>query len=219
MIGAALMAAGGGMKYFGEKKADKAQSRAWNRERSRQKQFDSEQQGRFEDSLESTRSLTSSDDIAAAVAARASKYDAATKSAAGPEGGYLPGASSAPSVVATAAQEAGAKADANTASLGQALATLGGFGDQLQGVNIDIGRNSQTIDQIASFKRGSLDALQPELNAAKLKGGTLRTLGGLAQTIGRMVMTSGAGGAAGGMQGAWQGVDFGAMPTAGPMGL
>lgn len=197
IAGAALALGGMGMQYVGQRKADKAQSRTFTREQARQKQFQGEQNARFEDSLNSSRELTDPNAVADAVAARAASYAEAAKSAAPAAEGYLPGSSSAPSIVATAAQEAGAKADANTASLGQALAQLGGFGDQLQKTNIQIGRDSQTIDQIGGFKRGSMDVLQSELDAAKQKGQTLRTLGGLAQSIGQMALSGGMGGAGG----------------------
>jgi len=218
LVAAAIMAAGAGMKYFGEKKAEKASIRTFNAERARQRGFEDEQHGRFEDSLASTRKVFDPAEQAAAADARNAALIAATKSADPGAEGYLPGSSSAPAVVAAAAENAGAAANSRTAGLARALATLGGLTDQLQQNDIRIGRNGQIIGQLGGFKRGSLGVLQSELDAAKQKGRTLRTLGGLAQSIGQMALMGGGGAPAGATQ-AWKGVDFGLYPARGAVGL
>ena len=195
LIGAGLMAGGGLMQHFGQKKADKAMNNTFNRERARQKAFEKDQQGRFEDSLASTQGIHDPRAQAAAAQAREAEYAAATKAASDPAAsGYLPGTSGGNAVIATAAERAGAESDAQTSQLAKSLATLGGLTDQMQTNDIRIGRNSQEIAQIGGFKAGSLRALQAEMDAAKLKGQTLRGLGSLAMQIGQMAAMSGAGG-------------------------
>lgn len=192
----ALAAAGSVMKYMGDKKADHALTHTFNKEQERQKAFQAEQNAAFQDSLGDAGTIADPAKQAAAAASRNAALMAATKSAAPVAGAPLPPASGGNPVIATAADAAGHRADAHTASLGQALASLGGLSDLFQQANIGIGRNAQNIDQVAGFARGSRDVLQSELDAAKQKGGNLRMLGGLAQTIGQMAM-AGAGGGAG----------------------
>lgn len=191
IIGGVAMAGGAGMQFMGQKKADNALNSTFNRERQRQKAFEAEQNAKFEDSLASTEAVTDPAKAAQAAAAREAALMAATKSAAPAAEGYLPGAGSAPAIVAKAGEQAGAKADAATANLAAALGRLGGVNDQLFQNNINIGRNSQAIDQLSGFRRNSLDALDAEMRAAQEKGKTLRALGSLAQTIGGAMLTSG----------------------------
>ena len=112
----------------------------------------------------------------------------------GAAGTYLPGQGSAPAIVQQQEGKAveGARTDAR--SLASALAALGGTGDQLQRLNIDIGRNSQRIGQVARDKGNSAGILQTELQAAAEKGALLRGLGGLAMQIGMSAAMAGAGG-------------------------
>lgn len=184
IAGIATSLLGGGLQFLGQRKADKAANATFNRERSRQKSFEKEQVGKFEDSLASTRELQDPAAQAAAAAKREGELAEAAKSADPKVSGYLPGSSSAPSVVATAAEKAGAASDARTSQLAKSLAALGGTADQLQQNDIRIGRNSQEIDQLRYFKRNSLELLPHEMEAAKQKGSKLRTLGGLVQTFG-----------------------------------
>jgi hypothetical protein len=186
IIGGALMAAGAGAQYFGQKKADHALTKTFNSERDRQHAFEADQVARFQDSLDGVKGMTDPAAQAAAASNRLNAFKAVTTDANPIATGYLPGVTSAPSIVKTAGERAGAKANAATASLSQALANMSGFGDLQLANNIDIGRNSQSIGQIGGFMRGSLDALQPELDAAKQKGGNLRMLGSLAQSIGQL---------------------------------
>jgi hypothetical protein len=181
------------MQYMGQQKADHAMTSTFRREQDRQKAFQAEQNAAFQDSLGDAGTIADPAKQAAAAAVRNTALMAATKSAAPTAGAYLPGGSGGNPVVQTAGEVAGKRADAHTASLGQALASLGGLSDLFQRANIGIGRNAQTIDQAAGFARGSRDVLQSEMDAAKQKGGNLRMLGSLAQTIGGM-MAGGAGG-------------------------
>lgn len=192
IAGAALALGGAGLNYMGQRKADHAMTRTFSRERSRQDAFEKDQIARFEDSLASTGNVADPAAMAAAAAAREKVSSAVTKSAAG---SYLPGSASANKIVADHKVVAGKAADGRTGSLAHALASLGGVGDLMQQNAINIGRNSGAIDQIGGFKRGSLDVLQSEMDAAKRKGSTLRTLGSLAQTIGSAMISGGAGGA------------------------
>lgn len=197
IIGAVAMTAGGGMQALGQKKADDAAYRRFNHEQDRQKGLEADQIQKFQDSLDSTQQVL---DPAAQAAAEARRRDAlmsVTKGSSPGAGAYLPGASSAAPVVKTHATEAGHAADAATSGLANALAVLGGMGDLMQNNDINISHNSQAIDMTRGFRAGSLDALQAEMDAAKKKGQTLRTLGGLAQTIGQMALTSGMGGMGG----------------------
>lgn len=185
-VAIAAMVAGSAMKAMGQNKADKASLRTFNRERDRQRAFEGEQTKRFEDSLESTRRLTDTDAQVAAAAAREAALTEGVKSAGPAAEGYLPGSSTENQVVAEASAKAGAASEAQTAGLARALAAMGGVDDMMQQNNIRIHRNSQHIDQIGGFKRGSLDVLQSEMEAAKRKGAALRTLGSLAQAFGQM---------------------------------
>lgn len=192
IAGIAASLAGAGMNYMGQRKAESAMNSTFNKERSRQKGFEAEQNAKFQDSLAETGKVTDPAEAAKAAAAREAALSAATKSAAPAAEGYLPGSGSAPAIVAEAGAKAGAKADAATANLAAALGRIGGVNDQMMHNNIAIARNSQAIDQLHGFKRGSLDVLSAEMEAAKRKGQTLRTLGSLAQTIGgAMSMGSG----------------------------
>lgn len=192
---AALVGAGGVAKYFGEKKAKNAQQRANDTERARQDRMTQEQQGYLDQSLASAGNAADPNAIAATKAARENTLFAAMAPQ-GAAGTYLPGHASAPAVVRQQEGKAveGARTDAR--SLASALAALGGTGDQMQRLNIDIGRNSQRIGQIARDKANSADVLQTELQAAAEKGGLLRGLGDLAMQIGMSAATSGMGGGA-----------------------
>lgn len=197
IAGIAASLAGAGMQYLGQQKADHALNSTFNRERTRQKGFEADQVAKFQDSLNSTSGVADPAAQAAAAAARQHVLEGVTKSASPAAEGYLPGSSSAPQVVSSHAETAGHAADARTSSLAGALASLGGLNDLMQSNDIHIGRNSQEIGQIGGFKRGSLDVLQSEMDAAKQKGGTLRMLGGLAQSIGGMMLSGGLGGMGG----------------------
>lgn len=188
---------GGALQYAGQQKADHALTRTFNRERDRQHAFEQDQIGKFQDSLNSVGNLADPNAQAAAAATRDAVLEAATKNADPVVSGYLPSSASAPQIVATAGAKAGAKANAATSSLAKAIASMGGWSDLSQQNDINIGRNSQAISQIGGFARGSMDALQPEMDAAKRKGGNLRMLGGLAQSIGTAMLTAGAGGGGG----------------------
>lgn len=198
ILAAAAMAAGGVMNAAGQAKADHAMTNTFNSERQRQQQFDQQQQGKFQDSLASTQNtLLSPAAQQAAADKRNSAFTAVTKSAT-PSGSYLPGSGSAPTVVNAGNVAAGKQADARTASLGQALASLGGMNDVMQANNTAIGHNTQDIATLAGERAGSLGVLPAEMTAAKTRGQTLRTLGGLATSIGQM-MAGGAAGGGGGM--------------------
>lgn len=188
----------GGLQYLGQQKADHAMTNTFNRERARQKDFEAQQNADFEDSLKSTQDVTDPTAQAAATAKRGAVLMSATKSAAPSSGGYLPGAKSASPVVNAHAVAAGQTSDAHTATLGQALAALGGVGDLMQQNDIRIGHNSQDIGQIGGFKRGSLNVLQAEMDAAKQKGATLRAIGALGQQLGMAALSGGTSAAAGG---------------------
>lgn len=197
VVGGILAATGSVAQYAGQKKADHALTKTFNRERDRQHAFEQDQVGKFKDSLASVGSLADPNAQAAAAANRLAAFTNVTQDANPVASGYLPTSASAPSIIATAGERAGAKSAAATGSLAKALASMSGFGDLQQKTNIDIGRNDQSISQIGGFMRGSLDALQPEMDAAKMKGGNLRMLGQLAQSIGSSMISGGMGGGAG----------------------
>jgi hypothetical protein len=190
---AALAGVGGVAKYLGEKKAQKAQDRVQQVERARQQRMTEEQQGYLDKSLASAGDVVDPAAIAAAKGARENALFAAMA----PEGAagiYLPGQASAPAIVQQQEGRAVDGARTEARSLASALAALGGTGDQMQRLNIDIGRNSQAIGQIARDKGNSADILQTELQAAAEKGALLRGLGGLAMQIGMSAATGGIGG-------------------------
>lgn len=191
----ALIAAGSVSKYFGEKKAAHAQERSFNAEQQRQKELSGQQTARFQDSLDKTQELFDPAHRQAAADAREGALTAAIKPAGDSAGAYLPGSSSAPSVVHTAADVSQAGSRATSLNLAHALAAMGGTGDQLQAINTQIGRNSQGIGQIGSFKAGSAGVLDSELKAAAQKGAFLRGVGGLAQQVGQAWLGGSLGGA------------------------
>ena len=193
---AALAGVGGVAKYLGEKKAKNAQERTQQAERARQQRMTDEQQGYFDQSLASAGDVADPAAIAAAKGARENALFAAMAPQ-GAAGTYLPGQGSAPAIVQQQEGKAveGARTDAR--SLASVLAALGGTSDQMQRLNIDIGRNSQRIGQVARDKGNSADILQTELQAAAEKGALLRGLGGLAMQIGMAAATGGIGGGSG----------------------
>lgn len=197
----ALIAAGSGAQYMGERRAQKARNQTFMAERERQNAMTEDQQARFEDSLASAAEMTDPAKKQAAVDERTAELAAAVSPTTA-ETAYLPGSTSAPTVVATANDAANEATRARGLGLAQSLAALGATNQQLADTALDIGRNSQTIDQISGFKRGSLGVLPAEMQAASNKGRTLRQVGGLAQSIGQAWLggTMGAGG-------------FGAEPT------
>lgn len=179
----ALAAAGTVANFIGQKQAERASTRAFSSEHDRQEALTGRQTAHFQDSLDKTAGVLDP----AAEAAATEKRNSALSAAIVPqsaEGNYLPGSSSAPAVVAAAADKAGAKSEANSRSLAHALAALSANGDQMQGLNIGIGRNSQEIGQLGGFKAGSIGVLDSEMKAAAQKGAFLRGIGGLAQQIG-----------------------------------
>lgn len=194
----ALMAAGTFAKYLGEKKAERAREQTFNAERDRQKAMTDEQQARFQDSLGRTQDLLDPAMQQAAQQKRESSL-ASVIVPANANGSYMPGSSSAPAIVAGAADKVNAEGAASSSQLARALAALGATGDQMQGLNIGIGRDAQQIGQIGGFKAGSAGVLDAEMQAAAQKGAFLRGIGGLAQTIGTAWMgaPSGSGAIAG----------------------
>lgn len=178
-----------GMKYAGEKQAADARRDTFRAEQARQNAFTAQQTERFQDSLDHVGQLTNPDAIAKAAGAREGTLSAAI--APQPQAAsYLPGSSSAPSVVATAAETARAGSAATSASLAHTLAALGGTTDQMQSADIAIGRNS---GQIGSFKAGSADVLAAEMRAASRKGAFLRGAGEIAERIGMAALDGGIG--------------------------
>lgn len=194
LAAAALLAGAGGVaKYFGEKKAQKAQERVQATERARQQRMTEQQQGYLDDSLAGAGETADPAKIAAAKAARESTLIGAMMPAAS-QANFLPGQSSTPAIVQQQEGRSVAKSAGEARSLASALAALGATGDQMQGLNIRIGRNSQGIGQVARDKANSADILGTELEAAAQKGALLRGLGGLAQQVGMAMATGGAGG-------------------------
>lgn len=187
----ALVAAGSVAKYFGNQQAQHARERTFSAERQRQQAMTEQQTARFQDSLDKTKDLLDKDKVAEAAQSR---EDALTANMI-PEGqgAYLPGSSSAPNIVQTASDDAAAGSRERGQSLAHALAALGGTTDQLQGVNIGVGRDAQQIGQLGGFKAGSANVLDAEMRAAAHKGAFLRGIGGLAQTIGQAWLGASAG--------------------------
>lgn len=195
-IGAALLVGGTGLKYLGEKKAQRAQNRASEAERARQEELTNQQQAAFADSLTRAGDVTSSAAQSRAQAARETRLvDAITR----PSGAdYLPGAGSAPQIVATEQAQQTAKQQTETKGLAAALAAMSGTDDQLLDLGIGMGRNAQTIGQRARDKANSANVLQAELRAAAQKGALLRGIGGLAQMVGGSSLGGSLAGAGGG---------------------
>lgn len=192
----ALTGVAGLMKYEGEKKAAHAREKAFDAERLRQRTLQSEQNDSFQDSLAKTANVTDPNAVAKAAATREGSLVHALAPING-SASYLPGAASAPAIVATAKAAGDTHARADGLSLAHALAALGGTGDQLQELNTGIGRNSEHIGQVGGFARGSAGALDAEMKAAANKGSTLRGVGGLAQQLAMAYLSGGAGGGGG----------------------
>jgi hypothetical protein len=183
---------GGGLQYLGAKKAENAQSRAFEAERVRQRQFTEEQQGLYEDSLARAAAMRGEDAQAAAVERRAAPLRAAIEAPGAAD--YLPGSSGAAPIVRVATDRAntGQRADSNR--LATAMARMAGFGDQLFDTSIMNSRNAGKIGQTASFMGGSAAASEAEIRAAAHKGAGLRGLGQLVQQVGMALATGGMGG-------------------------
>lgn len=194
----ALAVVGAGTSYVGEQKAASARERTFMEERIRQRGLQDEQSGRFQDSLAKVQDMVTPDAAKKASDKRESALVAAIRPSTS-SSAYLPGAGSAPAVVATANDNAQATANTDSMNLASAIAALGGTGDQMQQLGTDINRNSTAIGQLGGFQRGSQGVLQDEMRAANAKGGNLRALGGLAQSIGTAWMGGQLGAAAGGM--------------------
>lgn len=200
----ALSVGGAGLKYAGDKKAASAQEKVNMAERVRQKAMTQEQQVAWEDNLSKAGEVTDP----AAMKAAADKREGFLKTAVTPAGdlqNYLPGNQSAPQIINDARTASVAKEKASAGGLAAALAALGGTTDQMQNLNIGVGRNAQAIGQIARNKAGSAALLDQDLKVASFKGGTLRGLGQLAQMVGSAISM----GSSAGMFGA------GAIPGAG----
>lgn len=189
--GAALFGLAGVAKYAGQKQADNARERTYNAEQRRQDAFTADQTARFQDSLAATKDVASDDGQAKAALARENTLASAIVPQS--TASYMPGSSSAPAIVATAADKAGASSHEASVNLARAIAALGGTQDQMQTAGIKIGRNNQDIAQKGSFKAGSASVLDAELRAAAHKGEFLRAAGGLAQQIGLAALTAGLG--------------------------
>lgn len=191
VLGGILAAGGTAAKFAGDSQASNARYNTFQAERSRQQALTSDQTARFQDSLDQVKGLTDPNAQAKAVGARESSL----VSAIAPQptaGAYLPGSSSAPAVVQTAADKASAGSAATSSALAHAIATMGGASDQALGVNTAIGRNSEKIGQLSSYKAGSAGVLDAEMRAASQKGSLLKGLGGFAQQIGLSALAGGA---------------------------
>lgn len=176
----ALIAAGSGAQYLGNKRAERAGLRSYRTEQRRQDALTGDQQEAFQNSLKATTALTDPNAEQKAVDERM----ATLASVIAPKGDYLPGAASAAPIVKTAADKAAGESGDISSQLALSLARLGGASDQLQRTNITMGRDASRIGQLASFKAGSANVLDAELRAAANKGSTLRGLGSLAQMVG-----------------------------------
>lgn len=188
-IGAALLVGGTGLKYLGEKKAQRAQSRAEEAERARQADLSNQQQAAFADSLSRAGAVADPAEMSRAREARESRLVEAITAPSRAD--YLPGAGSAPQIVATEQARAQGQQQADSRGLAAALAAMGGTDDQLFELGIGMGRNAQTIGQRARDKGNSANILQSELRAAAQKGALLRGIGSLAQTVGSGSLTAG----------------------------
>lgn len=195
-IGAALLVGGTGLKYLGERKAQRAQNRAAEEERARQEALTAQQQAAFADSLARSGDVADPAAMARAKDARESRLVAAIMQP-GPAD-YLPGAGSAPQIVATEQEQQTGKQQAEAKGLAAALAAMSGTDDQLFDLGIGLGRNAQTISQRSRDKANSANVLQAELRAAAQKGAFLRGIGGLAQMVGGSSLGGSLAGAGGG---------------------
>jgi hypothetical protein len=92
---------------LGQKKADHALNRAFNRERDRQHAFEQDQVAKFQDSLDSVGNMGSKEAQDAAEANRLAAFQAVTQDANPAATGYLPGSPAAPQIVADAGAAAG----------------------------------------------------------------------------------------------------------------
>lgn len=193
VFAAALLAGAGGVaKYIGEKKAAKAQARASENERVRQREMTERQQQLVNRSTDAAGNMADPSAIAAAKNDREGQLFAAMQGADGPTN-FLPGQAGAPTVVQQQSGKAVERSQEQARTLASAMAALGGTTDQMQGLGIQLGRNSQQMGQIARDKMNSAGILPAELEAAAHKGSLLRGLGGLAMQIGLSSLTGGAG--------------------------
>ncbi|CAB4120906.1 hypothetical protein UFOVP4_4 [uncultured Caudovirales phage] len=199
-IAAALTVAGTAANYAGNKQAERASLSAFNTEQRIQKQKTAEQDLALDNSNNTTKKLLDPNAQADAVNARKEAFIAALNTR--PAGqDYLPGQEGAPTIVADAAAKASADQRSYSEQQAGALANMQGFGDQMFGTNIAVGRNGQMIGQLGKDKFNSANVLDSELRAASYKGQDLRNIGTLAQQIGLSMLAGGAGSAASGAGG------------------
>lgn len=189
----ALAVAGSAAKYAGDRASQSARERTFQAERLRQQGLENQQTAQFQDSLDKAKAVVTPEAQNAAAQAREGTLAHAIVPASATNGAYLPGSSSAPSVVATASDKAAATGQQTSLGLAHALAALGGTGDQLQALNTGIGRNSERIGQLGGYRAGSAGVLDSEMTAASHKGDFLNGIGGLAQQIGMASLGGGGG--------------------------
>ena len=195
-IGLAVAAAGTVAKYAGDQQAKRATVGAYTAEQARQKEKTAQQDQLLDQSYQTASKLKDPNAQQEAVDARRAQFIAALNARPADQA-YLPGQDSAPQVVADAASARGARQDAYSQQQAEALARMTGFGDQLFGTQIQLGRNSQGIGQLGRDKANSAGVLDAEMRAAQFKGSTLRGLGDLAQMIGTSMAGGGMGGGMG----------------------
>lgn len=192
IAGLALTAGGSIATGVAENNAAKARASALEAERTRQRGFESRQAALADQSQQSMQDFTG--DQAQRTADLTAYYQEPVASDANAESGMIAPEGTSSITTRELARQSGAatdRANDNAANLA-GLRSFGSLmGDRMRGMQ----RNSSQIDQLTGFRRGSTDALTPELDAAAQSGAGLRLLGDVLRGAGSI--TSGYGSLAG----------------------
>lgn len=192
--------AGSAAQAAGARKAERARDQAIAAERLRQDEFGRRSEIQFGDALAEHTRDRQDEKIGDAVARRQQAFDRATERR--PSADRTPGSSRAPAVIQSETKSQNARAERRSAGEGAAQASLGSWADLLLSGAQARQRAGDQVNAINSFRRGSLDVLPLEVQAAGRKGRGLRTLGDLLVAGGQIAGMAGGIPGSGGAPGA-----------------
>jgi hypothetical protein len=183
-IGAGAALAGGTvMSGMGRNQANKAAGRAMSAEAGRQRGYRDAAAGAWNKGLDKIERPATEQGLKDAQSKRTGAFQKnVTNFSAIPADGR----SNEPKVIADAYAGANKASTDYGLNYGARTGALEGYGDQLYGRSVDIGRTRQDIDQQGNYSRGSMSVLPVELEGASTKGSTLRSIGEIFQGLGNL---------------------------------
>ncbi|MBL26156.1 MAG: hypothetical protein CMM50_01200 [Rhodospirillaceae bacterium] len=177
-IGSALLTvAGSAAQAAGARKAEKARDQAIAAERMRQDEFGRQSEIQFGDALEEHTRDRQDEKMGDAMQRRQQAFERVN--ARRPSAERTPGSSRAPAVIQSEAKSQNARADRRSGAEASAQASLGSWADLLLSGAQARQRAGDQVNAINSFRRGSLDVLPLEVQAAGRRGRGLWNLGEL----------------------------------------